>query len=250
MLLQVKGRNLEVSDQIRAYAEDKLGKLDRLVKDPTRIELELAVEKNPSISDNQVAEATVWTKGPVLRARESSEDMKASIDQLVDKLERQVKRYREKRRPRKHDRPADAAQELVMPEVSDEGPPVIVKTKQFAVQADDARRGDPPARARRPRLLRVPKRRIRRDQRRLPAARRELRADRAFVVGLFRRGEPIHEKLAREGGLDLPRGVNEVTGPPVIDPRHPLWQVAGIHGIPRVREWDAVTSAVCARAPG
>jgi putative sigma-54 modulation protein len=111
MNLQVKGRNVEVSDQIRRYAEDKLGKLDRLVNDPTRIELELAVEKNPSIADNHVAEATVWTKGPVLRAREASGDMKASIDQLVDKLERQVKRYRDKRRPRKHDRPAN-----VMPE--------------------------------------------------------------------------------------------------------------------------------------
>ena len=64
MRLQVKGRNLEVSEQIRKYAEDKLGKLDKLVKDPTRVELELAVEKNPSISDNHVAEATVWTKGP------------------------------------------------------------------------------------------------------------------------------------------------------------------------------------------
>ena len=92
MRLHVKGRNLEVSEQMRKYAEDKLGKLDRLVKDPTRVELELLVEKNPSISDNHVAEATVWTKGPVLRAREASGDMKASIDQLVDKLERQVKR--------------------------------------------------------------------------------------------------------------------------------------------------------------
>ena len=69
-------------------------------------------------------------------------------------------------------------------------------------------------------------------------------------MGLFRRGEPIHEKLAREGGLDLPRGVNEVAGPPVIDARHPLWQVAGIHGIPRVREWDAVTSAEAPALPG
>ena len=131
MNLQVKGRNLEVSDQIRQYAEEKLGKLDRLVKDPTRIELELAVEKNPSISDNQIAEATVWTKGPVLRARETSADMKASIDQLVNKLERQVKRYREKRRPRKHDRPDEMAMEPAPPERSDEGP-TIVKTKQFA----------------------------------------------------------------------------------------------------------------------
>jgi hypothetical protein len=69
-------------------------------------------------------------------------------------------------------------------------------------------------------------------------------------VGFFRRGEPIHEKLAREGGLDLPRGVNEAAGPPPLDPRHPLWQVAGIHGIPRVREWDAVTSAVAPELPG
>ena len=70
-------------------------------------------------------------------------------------------------------------------------------------------------------------------------------------MGLFRRGEPIHEKLAREGGLDLPRGVNEVALPPAIDPKcHPLWQVAGIHGIPRVREWDAVTSAEAPALPG
>ncbi|MEK6275403.1 MAG: ribosome-associated translation inhibitor RaiA [Actinomycetota bacterium] len=131
MNLQVKGRNLEISDQIREYAEEKLSKLDRLVKDPTRIELELAVEKNPSISDNQVAEATVWTKGPVLRARETSADMKASIDQLVSKLERQVKRYREKRRPRKHDRHDGTAAELPPVDDQDEGP-AIVKTKQFA----------------------------------------------------------------------------------------------------------------------
>jgi putative sigma-54 modulation protein len=130
MRLQVKGRNLEVSEQIRKYAEDKLGKLDKLVNDPTRVELELLVEKNPSISDNHVAEATVWTKGPVLRARESSADMKASIDQLVNKLERQVKRYREKRRvaPRRH-----------VPQLSEEAPPeiddavAITKTKQFTV---------------------------------------------------------------------------------------------------------------------
>jgi putative sigma-54 modulation protein len=133
MNLQVKGRNVEVSDQIRKYAEVKLAKLDRLVNDPTRIELELAVEKNPSISDNHVAEATVWTKGPVLRAREASGDMKASIDQLVDKLERQVKRYRDKRRPRKHDRPDGVAPEPVPLEAPEEGP-MIVKTKQFAVK--------------------------------------------------------------------------------------------------------------------
>src|SRR5215204_1798437 len=132
MQLQVKGRNFEISEQIRSYAEGKLGKLDKLVKDPTRIELELLVEKNPSISDNHVAEATVWTKGPVLRARESSADMKASIDQLVDKLERQVKRYRDKRRRgpgRNTHHPVEG-----IPVVPDEDSPLIVKTKQFPVK--------------------------------------------------------------------------------------------------------------------
>src|SRR4030095_658891 len=96
--LQVKGKNVEVTDSIRQYAEEKLGRLGRQLAAPTRVGLGLRLEKNPSISANHVAEATIWTKGPVLRAREANVDMKASIDQLVDKLERQVKRYREKRR--------------------------------------------------------------------------------------------------------------------------------------------------------
>ena len=135
MRFQVKGRNVEVSDSIRSYAEEKLAKLDRLVKDPTRIELELHVEKNPSISNNHIAEATVFTKGPVLRARESSADMKASIDQLVDKLERQVKRYSEKRRRGRPPHGANAyALEPMPSNPEEEGERMIVKTKQFAVK--------------------------------------------------------------------------------------------------------------------
>jgi hypothetical protein len=69
-------------------------------------------------------------------------------------------------------------------------------------------------------------------------------------LGFFRREEPLHEKLAREGGLDFPRGVDEPDGPPTIDPEHPLWRIAGIHGIPRAREWDAVLTAVAPDLPG
>jgi putative sigma-54 modulation protein len=130
MQLQVKGRGLEISEQIRAYAQQKLGKLERQLPDP-RIELELVVERNPSIKGNHVAEATVWTKGPVIRARESSSDMKASIDQLVDKLERQVTRYKKKRRRRQR---GNGAAGESMPVVPNQEEPVIVKTKQFAVK--------------------------------------------------------------------------------------------------------------------
>ena len=134
MRLQVKGKNVEVTDSIREYAEEKLSKLERQLADPTRVELELAVERNPSIAANHVAEATIWTKGPVLRAREASADHKASIDQLVDKLERQVKRYREKRRSRRG--PVDGA-------IPEDAIPLeeelrIVKSKQFAVKPMNA----------------------------------------------------------------------------------------------------------------
>ena len=132
MQFQVKGRNLEVSDAIRSYAEQKLAKLERQLNDP-RVELELAVERNPSIAANHVAEATIWTNGPVLRARESSSDMRASIDQLVEKLERQVKRYRSQGRARRRKARANGPVEASIPVVPDEAEPMIVKTKQFAI---------------------------------------------------------------------------------------------------------------------
>jgi putative sigma-54 modulation protein len=130
--LQVKGKNVDVTDSLKDYALQKLGKLDKHLNDAARLELELHVERNPSISQNQVAEATVWTKGPVLRARESSTDMKASIDLLVDKLERQARRYRDKRRRGPGRSNHDSAESI--PVVADEELPVIVKTKQFAVK--------------------------------------------------------------------------------------------------------------------
>jgi len=107
MQLQVKGKNLEVSDSIRSYAERKLAKLERQVHDGTRVEIELAVEKNPSVADNQVAEATVWLKGHTLRVRQATRDMKASIDELAEKLLRQVHEERDKKvRRRKIDKHA------------------------------------------------------------------------------------------------------------------------------------------------
>jgi putative sigma-54 modulation protein len=134
MRLQVKGKNVEVSEAIRTYAEEKLRRLGRQLADPTRVELELAVEKNPSISDNHVAEATIWTKGPVLRAKEASTDMRASIDLLADNLERQVTRYREKRRRRNSRGNGPMPQASVPATLDEEHGPMIVKTKQFAVR--------------------------------------------------------------------------------------------------------------------
>ena len=135
MRLQVKGRNVEVSESIRRYAEEKLAKLEKQLADPTQVELELALESNPSIANDHVAEATIWTKGPTLRARESSTAFEASIDQLVDKLERQVKRYRAKRSRRETARRADGHASPEPQFTAEQLERMIVKSKQFDLQS-------------------------------------------------------------------------------------------------------------------
>jgi putative sigma-54 modulation protein len=145
MQLQVSGRNLDVTEPIREYAARKLERIERHLTEDTRVDLELAIERNRSISANQHAELTVWTQGPVLRAHEYAEDMYAAIDLAVDKLDRQVRRYRERRRhwrPHHQTRDMDALLPLSdddeaasMATANGAEPelpvPAIVKTKRF-----------------------------------------------------------------------------------------------------------------------
>jgi putative sigma-54 modulation protein len=104
MRLQVKGKNVEVTPSVREHAERKLAKLERQLAAQTQVEIELSEQRNPSIADASVADGTIFAKGQTLRASESSPDLMSAIDQLVEKLERQVKRYRERRivEPRRH----------------------------------------------------------------------------------------------------------------------------------------------------
>lgn len=141
MNLTVKGRNLVLTEAISSYAEEKIGRLGKYLVNGARCEVEIWTEKNPSISDNQVVEATIFTKGPVIRAREASPDIRASIDLVFEKLERQVKKYRGKLVSHQGpDMATFAAQGFVFPTESEQGleeePPAprIVKTKQFMVK--------------------------------------------------------------------------------------------------------------------
>ena len=141
MNLTVKGRNLVLTDAISSYADEKLGRLSKYLAGSSRCEVELWTEKNPSISDNQVVEATIFTKGPVIRAKEASPDMHASIDLVFAKLERQVKKYRSKIASHHQGAPKEAlASEGFMlledhEEVEEESEiPLIVKTKHFMIK--------------------------------------------------------------------------------------------------------------------
>ena len=97
MRLQVTVRHGQVNPTIRDYVEAKFGKLERRVHDATLVEVVLDRERNPKIADDHVVEATVHLKGPTLHGRESATTYEAAADLLVDKLERQIERHRDKR---------------------------------------------------------------------------------------------------------------------------------------------------------
>jgi putative sigma-54 modulation protein len=120
MRIEVKGRNVSVDDELRARVEKRFAKVARQVSPLAVLELELSEERNPSIRESQVAEATLYLKGTTLRAREASEDMVHSINLVREDLARQVKRHRVKRRRR---RQAKAQSPLAQPRGPSEAPP-------------------------------------------------------------------------------------------------------------------------------
>ena len=109
MQIDIKGRNVPVTDEIRSHAERRLDKVARQVSELARIEIEIFKEPNPRVSDCHVAEATLYLKGVTLRAHDSSPEMLHSLNLMVDELARQVKRHRDKRRGRRETRSAAEA---------------------------------------------------------------------------------------------------------------------------------------------
>jgi len=106
MRIEVKGRNLPVSDEIRDHVVKRFGKVSKQVSELAELELELFEERNPAIADSQVAEATLHLKGVTLRARDASGEMIHSINLCADEIAVQVKRHRDKRRRRREARSA------------------------------------------------------------------------------------------------------------------------------------------------
>ncbi|HEB13339.1 MAG TPA: ribosome-associated translation inhibitor RaiA [Actinobacteria bacterium] len=97
MEIRIRGKNIDVSPAIKDYIDEKVSRLDRYFEDEIRsAEVELIVEKNPSIHENKTVEITLFTRGPLIRASETSTDLHASADRVTDKLERQIKKYKDR----------------------------------------------------------------------------------------------------------------------------------------------------------
>lgn len=104
MRIEIRGRNVDVTPELREHVEKRFLRIGNQVSDLAQLDVELSEERNPSISDSQVAEATLHLKGITLRAHEASPDMMHSIHELAEDMRRQVKRHREKRRKRSRTR--------------------------------------------------------------------------------------------------------------------------------------------------
>jgi putative sigma-54 modulation protein len=117
--IDVKGRNLQVTEELRECVTRRFEKVAKQVSELAVLEVELSAELNPAIADSQVAEATLHLKGVTLRATSSSREIKHSINLIADELARQVKRHRDKRRRRREQRAAATA---APPPFADAGP--------------------------------------------------------------------------------------------------------------------------------
>jgi putative sigma-54 modulation protein len=109
MRIEVKGRNVPVTDDLRDHVAKRFRKVSRQVSELAELEVEVFEERNPAIPDSQVAEATLHLKGVTLRARDASGDLIHSINMVSDEISVQVKRHRDKRRKRRETRSAAAS---------------------------------------------------------------------------------------------------------------------------------------------
>ncbi len=131
MEINVRAKNIELTDDLRQYAEKKVRKLSRFFDQIKEAEIELIAAKNPSINNGQIVEITLFTKGHVVRGEEASTNIFASIDLVLGKLERQLKKNKDKmyRSSKRNQKKVNLAEIVPVEEESE-----IVKVKQIEMK--------------------------------------------------------------------------------------------------------------------
>lgn len=130
MEVSIFTRNIEMTQRLREHVEGKVGKLDRYLPWIDEARVDLKVENARKSAHRQVAQLTVRVHGTILRAEERTNDMFASIDAVLDKMYRQIARYKGKRRERWQ----TGAEELPVEESAEATTGEIVRVKRFEVR--------------------------------------------------------------------------------------------------------------------
>ena len=131
----VKGKNIEVPDRVRQYAERKMHRLDRVLDDRSEAIVELSNEQHRSADDAHIAEITLVIDGQLLRSHATGATYQAAIDVVIDKVERQAVDHKEK--PRLRHKP-EQTRRLLRRIADGTAEPArerkIVKIKRFAIE--------------------------------------------------------------------------------------------------------------------
>lgn len=130
MQLIITGKNMDVPDRLDEYVRRKIGKLERYLNDPAEAQVELSEESTKNAQHRQVIQVTIFKNGTIVRGEERAADMPTAIDAVVDKLERQIKRYKEKNVTKKR-RAQIMEQESEISAPPEE--PRVVRIKRFPV---------------------------------------------------------------------------------------------------------------------
>ncbi len=141
MKLVIQGKNIEVTEAIREYVEQKLDKaVSHFQALTTEVDVHLSVARNPRIVSSQSAEVTVYANGSVIRAEEKSENLYASIDLVADKISRKLRKFKERKSDHTAAKTSVAVVEQPTLPVPDDNrvvelPNQVVRNKYFAMPA-------------------------------------------------------------------------------------------------------------------
>ena len=142
MKLVIQGKNIEITDAIREYVNQKIEKaVSHFQTLTTEVDIHLSVARNPRINPKQTAEVTIYANGSVIRAEESTESLYASIDLVADKIARQLRKFKEKRQDNKTQSSAKTVTVVeehpvaadLIGDRTPELPAEVVRTKYFAM---------------------------------------------------------------------------------------------------------------------
>ena len=131
-IYQLIGRNLDITEAMRNYAEDKLAKLDRFSDQIVDAKVVMSYDQKAHASDPARVEVQLNVPNGIVRAEEAGQDTYAAVDKVVDKLERQLKRFKGRLLAKRHDElPVDASPP---PPEEEKGEPQLVRTKQHVLR--------------------------------------------------------------------------------------------------------------------
>jgi putative sigma-54 modulation protein len=136
MEIVIHGRNVDITPRLKSYVERKVDRLDRYMPNIAEVRVDLAEEKTNRTAKNQIAQITVrHSRGPILRAEERTNDIFAAVDTVVDKMYRQIERYKGKRR-RRGDNGGDefeGFETAIQLEEDEFASGAVIRRKQFSV---------------------------------------------------------------------------------------------------------------------